>query len=140
MCQGVTSHYNRRPCVHSLVKIEFQRICRYCHSKKVTNLACLQCGDVYFHFRSCFSKSHFPVKRWGGANHSKCLTLFLYVFLQWNHSTSFSLFFFTIELFNFFYLIFFTMEPLNFVFSMFFYNWTILTMSFTIEPLIFFLP
>jgi hypothetical protein len=62
--RGVYSTFNRRPCVHSLVKTKNRRICRYCHSSTLTNLACPQCGDVSLHLGNCFMKTHFPIRRY----------------------------------------------------------------------------
>ena len=61
--RGVTSAFNRRPCVHSLVKTHLRRVCRQCHGTKLTNLMCPQCGDVYLHLGACFSRAHFPLRR-----------------------------------------------------------------------------
>lgn len=57
----VTSIYNRRPHVHSLVKTEKRWVCKQCHSSTVTNLACPQCGDVFLHLGVGFYKTHFPL-------------------------------------------------------------------------------
>jgi hypothetical protein len=71
--RGVTSVYNRRPCVHSLVKTTKRRVCRHCHSSTLTNLSCPQCGDVFFHLGTCFFKAHFPLRRYESSMPSSLL-------------------------------------------------------------------
>lgn len=61
--RGVTSLYNRRPCIHVLVKTKFRRQCKYCNGDTRTNMCCPQCGDVYLHNEPCFLRSHFALRK-----------------------------------------------------------------------------
>ena len=55
--RGCTSKFNRRPCVHGLVKIDKRRVCRECRSTKLTKFICPQCRDMSLHMGACFFRS-----------------------------------------------------------------------------------